>query len=99
MMILAVISPALAAKNAFNYNSRAQSSKQLYKENTGHCYYIEAVHKTNIGWKSNEEISHMSPRQREFIKFKNIEVNSRKVYVAKSLCSNKMAVRNLKNRI
>lgn len=96
LMTLTAISPAMAAKNGLKHNPRAQARQQLHKELTGHCYYNEAVRKTNIGWKSNEEISRMSPRQKAFIKFKNNEVNTRKVYVSKNLCSGdgKMASRS-----
>lgn len=96
VFVLVLSTQALAAKNSLYRSSRAQNRIQLYKEKTGHCFYKESVFKTNVGWKSNEEISQMSPRQRQYLKFKNNETSTRKVFVSKNLCSinKKSAFRN-----
>lgn len=95
LMTLICVSPAFAAKNKYRHTVKAHSRGQLYKEMTGQCYYKETVFKTKIGWKSNAEMSRMSARQIQFIQLANSPVNSRKVYVTKSLCSGqgKMASR------
>lgn len=89
---LVVASTSLAAQNSFNRIPQAENRIQLFKEKTGHCFYNEKVYKTNIGWRSTEEIGKMTPRQRQFVKFKNNEVNSRRVFVAKQLCAKQARV-------
>ncbi len=89
---LTIASTSMAAQNSFNRILRAENRIQLFKEKTGHCFYNEKVYRTNVGWRSTEEIGKMSPRQRQFVKFKNNEVNSRRVFVAKQLCAKQARV-------
>lgn len=90
--LLTIASTSFAAQRGFYRISQAENRIQLFKEKTGHCFYNEKVYRTNIGWRSTEEISKMSPRQRQFVKFKNNEVNTRRVFVAKQLCTKEARV-------